>query len=227
MHNWTTLSCIPTPGPSCSTSSERLETSSYSAFWWNKPSRRKKCAICFMQLPSKTSCRVPMSKVDIFKHISLNLVSNFFYSEGEKHETKMKRLEEKYASLQIVSNIEKLGSVKVNSVLYFFLWFGPLKMCITNELYQKDSKLSFSQLQQAMIAREGDLLTRERLCCGLSIFEVVLNRLRSFLDDPIWVGPPPTNGVMNVDECTEFHRLWSALQFVYCIPVGGTEFTVE
>lgn len=78
-----------------------------------------------------------------------------------------------------------------------------------------------------MIAREGDLLTRERLCCGLSIFEVVLSRLRSFLDDPIWVGPPPANGVMNIDECTEFHRLWSALQFVYCIPVGDTEFTVE
>lgn len=78
-----------------------------------------------------------------------------------------------------------------------------------------------------MIAREGDLLTRERLCCGLSIFEVVLSRLRSFLDDPIWVGPPPANGVMNIDECTEFHRLWSALQFVYCIPVGETEFTVE
>ena len=29
-----------------------------------------------------------------------------------------------------------------------------------------------SLFQQAMIAREGDLLTRERLCCGLSIFEV-------------------------------------------------------
>jgi hypothetical protein len=26
--------------------------------------------------------------------------------------------------------------------------------------------------KQAQIAREGDLLTRERLCCGLSIFEV-------------------------------------------------------
>lgn len=78
-----------------------------------------------------------------------------------------------------------------------------------------------------MIAREGDLLTRERLCCGLSIFEVILSRLRSYLDDPVWVGPPPMNGVMNIDECTEFHRLWSALQFVYCIPVGETEFTVE
>lgn len=40
-----------------------------------------------------------------------------------------------------------------------------------------------------MIAREGDLLTRERLCCGLSIFEVILNRVKSYLDDPVWSGP--------------------------------------
>uniref|UniRef100_A0A8D8TYF4 Cytoplasmic FMR1-interacting protein n=1 Tax=Cacopsylla melanoneura TaxID=428564 RepID=A0A8D8TYF4_9HEMI len=121
-----------------------------------------------------------------------NILPRPFCKEGEKPETKQKRLEQKYASLQIVSNIDKLGTAK-----------------------------------QAMIAREGDLLTRERLCCGLSIFEVVLSRLRGFLDDPVWVGPPPTNGVINIDECTEFHRLWSALQFVYCIPVGDTEFTVE
>ncbi|KDR09197.1 cytoplasmic FMR1-interacting protein isoform X1 [Zootermopsis nevadensis] len=121
-----------------------------------------------------------------------NILPRPYCKDGEKPETKQKRLEAKYAALQIVPNIEKLGTPK-----------------------------------QAMIAREGDLLTRERLCCGLSIFEVVLSRLRSFLDDPIWVGPPPANGVLNVDECTEFHRLWSALQFVYCIPVGDTEFTVE
>ncbi|XP_063236550.1 cytoplasmic FMR1-interacting protein [Bacillus rossius redtenbacheri] len=121
-----------------------------------------------------------------------NILPRPFCKDGEKPEAKQKRLEAKYGSLQIVPNVEKLGTPK-----------------------------------QAMIAREGDLLTRERLCCGLSIFEVVLSRLRSFLDDSIWVGPPPTNGVMNVDECTEFHRLWSALQFVYCIPVGDTEFTVE
>lgn len=70
-------------------------------------------------------------------------------------------------------------------------------------------------------------MTRERLCCGLSVFEMVLNRIRTFLDDPIWTGPVPVNGVLTVDECTEFHRLWSALQFVYCIPVGENEFTVE
>uniref|UniRef100_A0AAX7TC51 Cytoplasmic FMR1 interacting protein 2 n=1 Tax=Astatotilapia calliptera TaxID=8154 RepID=A0AAX7TC51_ASTCA len=81
--------------------------------------------------------------------------------------------------------------------------------------------------QQIAIAREGDLLTKERLCCGLSMFEVILTRIRSFLQDPVWRGPPPTNGVMHVDECMEFHRLWSAMQFVYCIPVGTHEFTAE
>uniref|UniRef100_A0A668RW21 Cytoplasmic FMR1 interacting protein 1 n=1 Tax=Oreochromis aureus TaxID=47969 RepID=A0A668RW21_OREAU len=81
--------------------------------------------------------------------------------------------------------------------------------------------------QQIAIAREGDLLTKERLCCGLSMFEVILTRVRGFLDDPVWRGPLPSNGVMHVDECVEFHRLWSAMQFVYCIPVGAHEFTVE
>ncbi|XP_037117473.1 cytoplasmic FMR1-interacting protein 2 isoform X1 [Syngnathus acus] len=81
--------------------------------------------------------------------------------------------------------------------------------------------------QQIAIAREGDLLTKERLCCGLSMFEVILTRIRSFLQDGVWRGPPPTNGVMHVDECMEFHRLWSAMQFVYCIPVGAHEYTAE
>jgi cytoplasmic FMR1 interacting protein len=62
--------------------------------------------------------------------------------------------------------------------------------------------------QQAAIAREGDLLTKERLCCGLSLFQVFLARLRDYLDDPVWRGPPAANGVMPIDECFEFHRLW-------------------
>uniref|UniRef100_A0A1B0CHB8 Putative cytoplasmic fmr1-interacting protein n=1 Tax=Lutzomyia longipalpis TaxID=7200 RepID=A0A1B0CHB8_LUTLO len=121
-----------------------------------------------------------------------NILPRPYCKDGEKPETKQKRLESKYSSLQIVSNVEKFGTAK-----------------------------------QAMIAREGDLLTRERLCCGLSIFEVILGRVKSYMDDPVWMGPPPINGVMNIDECSEFHRLWSALQFVYCIPVADTEFTVE
>uniref|UniRef100_A0A1B0B0K3 Uncharacterized protein n=1 Tax=Glossina palpalis gambiensis TaxID=67801 RepID=A0A1B0B0K3_9MUSC len=66
-------------------------------------------------------------------------------------EAKQKRLEAQFANLQIVPNVEKLGTAK-----------------------------------QAMIAREGDLLTRERLCCGLSIFEVILNQIKSYLDDPTY-----------------------------------------
>ncbi|XP_039954773.1 cytoplasmic FMR1-interacting protein [Bactrocera neohumeralis] len=118
----------------------------------------------------------------------------------------------------------------------------PRPFCKENEkpeAKQKRFEAQFANLQivsnvekignakQAMIAREGDLLTRERLCCGLSIFEVILNRIKSYLDDPVWSGPPPANGIIHVDECSEFHRLWSALQFVYCIPVRGTEYTIE
>lgn len=105
------------------------------------------------------------------------------------------------------------------------------------EVTSRDPELGGRQLQrvpdappspqQIAIAREGDLLTKERLCCGLSMFEVILARVRTFLDDPVWRGPLPVNGVMHVDECVEFHRLWSAMQFVYCIPVGTHEFTVE
>lgn len=46
----------------------------------------------------------------------------------------------------------------------------------------------------------------------------------------IWIGSnhaPPPNGVIYVDECIEFHRIWSALQFIYSIPVGDGEFTIE
>ncbi|KAL3880811.1 hypothetical protein ACJMK2_033018 [Sinanodonta woodiana] len=119
--------------------------------------------------------------------------------EGETRKDKeqelktiMKKLESKYAALQVVPVISKLGNAK-----------------------------------QADIAAEGDLLTRERLCCGLSMFEVLLTRIRSYLDDEVWRGKPPMNGVMNIDECTEFHRLWSAMQFVFCMPVGEHEFTIE
>ena len=125
----------------------------------------------------------------------------------------MKTLESRYAPLQVTTVVEKLGVA-----------------------------------HQLEIARESDLLTKERLCCGLSLFEVVLSRVKTNLDDApslatasggaaaaknastlnnLWTGPPPANGVMNVDECVEFHRLWSAMQFAFCRPVGKNEMTVE
>ena len=84
--------------------------------------------------------------------------------------------------------------------------------------------------QQAYIARDADLLTKERLCCGLSIFETILSKIRDFLerDRSLWMGDEkPRNNIMHIDECYEFYRIWSALQFVYCIPVGEGEFTIE
>jgi len=136
-----------------------------------------------------------------------NIIPKPHCKENEKLETKMKSLEARYAPLQVTTVIEKLGVA-----------------------------------HQLEISRESDLLTKERLCCGLSLFEVVLSRIKGFLDEApttggsaaatggfnnLWTGPPPTNGVMNVDECTEFHRLWSAMQFAFCRPVGVNEMTVE
>lgn len=83
-------------------------------------------------------------------------------------------------------------------------------------------------LQQIATARECDLLTKERLCCGLSVFDFVLNRLKSMLTvDSLFVGAAPANGVMNVNECSEFHRLWSWMQFLYCLPSPDAEMNVE
>jgi cytoplasmic FMR1 interacting protein len=59
------------------------------------------------------------------------------------------------------------------------------------------------------------------------MFEVILHRVKTFLTDEVWHGQHPKNGVINIDECTEFHRLWSAIQFVICMPVRENELSVE
>ena len=59
------------------------------------------------------------------------------------------------------------------------------------------------------------------------MFEVVMRRIKGFLTDPILTGNVPVNGVMNIDECNEFHRLWSAIQFVYSMPQKKGELTPE
>lgn len=59
------------------------------------------------------------------------------------------------------------------------------------------------------------------------MFEIVLTRIKSFLDDKVWYGSDPENGVMHIDDMQEFHRIWSAMQFVFCRPVKENEFSVE
>ncbi|XP_033632168.1 cytoplasmic FMR1-interacting protein-like isoform X2 [Asterias rubens] len=71
------------------------------------------------------------------------------------------------------------------------------------------------------------MLMREKLCCGLTMFEIILHRIKGFLSDTILQGPEPANVVMVIDECSEVHRLWSAFQFVYCLPLKEHNFTSE
>lgn len=152
-------------------------------------------AIIFSLLLEQT---LSLDEVSDLVHASiyLNWLPKPHCRENENLEIKMKKLEQKFASLQIVKIIEKLGTDK-----------------------------------QKNLVHESELLTRERLCCGLSIFEFMLSKMKTFLlADTLWTDfnqEPPANGVMNVDENCEFHRLWSAIQFIYCLPRQGNAFLVE
>ena len=75
---------------------------------------------------------------------------------------------------------------------------------------------SYGTSDQARAAQEGDTVSGERLCCGLSLFESMLKQIQNYLsEDSAWRGEvPPSNGVMYIDECTEFHKVWSSLSFI-------------
>lgn len=81
--------------------------------------------------------------------------------------------------------------------------------------------------QQSKIGSEGDSITGNMQISDKSLFGHILKRIATFVDKPLWKGDPPKNGVMNVDGCSEFHRLWSAMQFLFCIPLKSTEYTTE
>lgn len=85
----------------------------------------------------------------------------------------------------------------------------------------------FGNKTQNNIVQSGNMLTKERLCMGLSMFESILKRIQSFFDNQTWHGPPPSNSAISVEDCVEFHRVWSAIQYVFCLPVKDSEFTVE
>ena len=57
-------------------------------------------------------------------------------------------------------------------------------------------------LQQLEFAKESALLSKEKLCIGLSMFEMVLSKLRTFLDQDkeVWEKeePAPEHSVMEV-----------------------------
>ncbi|RCN45206.1 hypothetical protein ANCCAN_08779, partial [Ancylostoma caninum] len=127
-----------------------------------------------------------------------------------EQEKQLAKLEEKYSRIQLTNVVEKFGDDKVVTLVTVVI------SVIMN-------------IAQIAISREAELMTKERLCCGLNIFDMFLRRIRQMIgDDPLWTGGYPPNGVMWVDECVEFHRVWSALQFFICQPrVSDDERLVE
>ncbi|KAL5113064.1 hypothetical protein TcWFU_010192 [Taenia crassiceps] len=115
-------------------------------------------------------------------------------------------------------------------------------------IYKVASAVGSSEL--AELADGNEVLTRERLCCGLVLFEQLLNRIREFLNEEesqmgptngvarqvprnVWYGSEASGTTVDADElieiegCTQFHRVWSAIQFVFSTPFGENEYTVE
>jgi len=71
--------------------------------------------------------------------------------------------------------------------------------------------------EQVKLAEEGDRVTKERLCVGLSVFHRVLDKIKSYLktkDGQVLVFETPDNGIIQTSEVKGFHKLWSAIQFV-------------
>ena len=73
-------------------------------------------------------------------------------------------------------------------------------------VYSCMQNLVLWRLQQQQFAKESSLLAKEKLCLGLSMFEMVLNKLRTFLsqDKEVWDRdePAPAHSVMEVTSCT-------------------------
>lgn len=56
---------------------------------------------------------------------------------------------------------------------------------------------------------------------GGSLFRSALNRIKQLMDEhnlrEDWRGTAPVNGAIDVEDTAEFYRLWSALNFLFCM----------
>jgi len=76
-------------------------------------------------------------------------------------------------------------------------------------------------MQQVQIVRDTSLITKEKLSSGLSVFSFWLSRLRDVLGkDPIWKTLTTGDGAWNIETDMEFHRIWSTMQFIFCLPAA-------
>lgn len=83
--------------------------------------------------------------------------------------------------------------------------------------------------QEKKLADDAELLTRERLHRGLGLFDAAMARIQRDLfavdaaNGKVWSGP----GSADPEDCTEFHRLWSAINFtaLFTASSGGRDLT--
>jgi cytoplasmic FMR1 interacting protein len=73
------------------------------------------------------------------------------------------------------------------------------------------------------VGAQAKVLTEERMCKGLSMFTKALERIQKALVEAdidagrkVFGTPEPVNGVMDIKQCNQFHRLWSVVMLVSC-----------
>lgn len=94
-----------------------------------------------------------------------NILPRPFCKEGEKPETKQKRLEAKYAALQIVPNIEKFGTAKVRFVVLSFkiyenASFKVIRTWFMTVLFQRTYSLEQIQVSKIIFVSKISLSSR-------------------------------------------------------------------
>ena len=78
------------------------------------------------------------------------------------------------------------------------------------------------------MCKEHILLTKEKLCGGLTLFGRLLEKLRATMEfDSTLRGTSTAEGAFRTENNMEFHRIWSAIQFVFCRSTGEGIVTVE
>ncbi|KAH9489792.1 Cytoplasmic FMR1-interacting protein 2 [Bulinus truncatus] len=181
----------------------------------------------FYKLNLESFMQIPNLKTDVFESFVIlgNTVLFFLQLEQALNQEEIKDLNQAAPFLNIypcppISKDSKDGPTTIEEAVEMQkLKYAPFHAAAIIE--RQGSR------EQKMLIREAEELTGKRLCSTGSLFENVLKRIQTFLGSKTWHGQPPPNGIMNIETCSEFHRLWSAIQFVYCIPGRENEFTVE
>ncbi|RDD41868.1 Cytoplasmic FMR1-interacting protein 2 [Trichoplax sp. H2] len=114
--------------------------------------------------------------------------------------------------MMIDQALKKVQSIRERNIPFF----------VDSLMKQLGSKSQLKSVKDSL-----SFLSEQIRSSKVSLTEAFLVEMKNNLDDQIWVGPPPENGVIHIEECNQFHRVWSAIQFVICLPLRENELTVE